>query len=121
LFVHGKLSFMLSAIAARKAAQASHPGVIKASVQATEEESKESSSEPEEVVPLGNKRAKRKSSKIRSVSSRAKKRKARYFVEEQVPQEDVESDASTSDADGEELGSDAPWVVSKCTVAGFFR
>ena len=57
---------MFSAIAARKTARASHAGPIKASIQATEEESRESSSEPEQVVPLSKKRVKRKTPKVRS-------------------------------------------------------
>ena len=91
---------MLSAIAARKAAQASHAGATTS--QATEEES-ESSSEQEADVSLGEKRAKPKN---RLASSRARKKKPRYFAERRELQEDVGSEPSTRD--DEELGFDAP-------------
>ena len=81
-----KLSLMLSAIAARKAA---HAGATKTLIQATEQES-DSSSEPEEVVLLGKKRAK---PKIRLTNSK----KPRYFAERQELQEDVGSKPSTHD------------------------
>ena len=97
---------MLSAIAARKAAQASHAGVTKTHIQATDTgEESESSSEQEEVVSLGKKRAK---PKIRLASSRAGKKKPRYFAERQELQEDVRSEPSTLDVEGEELSFDAP-------------
>jgi hypothetical protein len=93
---------MLSAIAARKAAQASHIGATKTVVQAMEEES-EPSSEHEEVVSFGKKRSK---TKICLASSGAKKKKPRYFAERQELQKDVGSEPSTRD--DEELGFDAP-------------
>ena len=99
---------MAHAIAARKAAYA---GATKILIQATEEEP-DPSSEHEEVVSLGKRRAK---TTIHLVSNEAMK-KPRYFAERLELQEDVGSEPSTRD--DEELGFDAPFwacVVSKCT------
>ncbi len=86
---------MLSAIAARKAAQTSR-GDASTPIQVAEEESEDTNIEEENVVHV-KKKVKRKPPANRSLSGGTKKKKPRYFAEKQ--EEPIPSSSSSSDAE----------------------